>query len=95
MSGYPWITKIPILKYFFGQETKERQQSEIVFAITPHIIRGAEVTDENLKVIDIGSANTVTYRRDDSKVASENPLLVPPPAKSPDKPSTNQTTAKP
>ena len=95
MSGYPWITKIPILKYFFGQETKERQQSEIVFAITPHIIRGAEVTDENLKVVDIGSANTVTYRRDDSKIASVNPLPVPPSAKSPDKPSTGSTAAKP
>jgi hypothetical protein len=54
MSGYPLDYKIPILKYLFGQETKERQQSEIVFAITPHIIRGGEVTDENLKMVDVG-----------------------------------------
>src|ERR1017187_5083705 len=63
MSGYPWLTKIPILKYLFGQETKERAQSEIVFAITPHIIRSNEVTDENLKMVDLGSGNTVTYRK--------------------------------
>jgi general secretion pathway protein D len=95
MSGYPWLTKIPILKYLFGQETKERQQSEIVFAITPHIIRGGEVTDENLKMVDIGSANSVTYRRDDSKIALANPLPVQPPTKSSDKTSTSSAAAKP
>jgi general secretion pathway protein D len=73
MSGYPWLTKIPILKYLFGQDTKERQQSEIVFAITPHIIRGGEVTDENLRMVDIGSANSVTYRRADSKTEDVKP----------------------
>ena len=39
LAGYPWLMKIPILKYLFGQENKERQQSEVVFAIIPHIIR--------------------------------------------------------
>jgi general secretion pathway protein D len=73
MSGYPWLTKIPILKYLFGQDTKERQQSEIVFAITPHIIRGGEVTDENLRMVDIGSANSVTYRKADSKAEDVKP----------------------
>jgi len=63
MSGYPWLTKIPILKYLFGQETKERAQSEIVFAITPHIIRSNEVTDDNLRMVDIGSGTNVTYRK--------------------------------
>ncbi len=63
MSGYPWLTSMPILKYFFGQENKERQQSEIVFAIIPHIIRSTEVTDENLKMVDLGSSNSVTYHK--------------------------------
>jgi general secretion pathway protein D len=67
LSGYPWLTKIPILKYLFGQETKERQTSEIVFAIIPHIIRSNEVTDENLKLVDLGSANSVTYRKAGTK----------------------------
>ena len=95
MSGYPWITKIPILKYFFGQETKERQQSEIVFAITPHIIRGGEVTDENLKMVDIGSANTVAYRKDDSKVASIDAPPNQPALKPTDKPAASSPVAKP
>lgn len=69
LSGYPWLTKIPILKYLFGQETKERQTSEIVFAIIPHIIRSRDVTDQNEKIVDIGSGNTVTYRKEESKAA--------------------------
>jgi len=67
LSGYPWLTKIPILKYLFGQGSKDRQQNEIVFAITPHIIRANEVTDENMRMVDIGTGSTVTYRPMDGK----------------------------
>jgi general secretion pathway protein D len=67
LSGYPWLTKIPILKYLFGQENKDRQQSEIIFAITPHIIRSNEVTDDNQKMTDIGTGTAVTYRAVDSE----------------------------
>jgi general secretion pathway protein D len=73
LSGYPWLTKIPILKYLFGQENKERQQNEIVFAITPHIIRSNEVTDENLRMVDIGTTNSVSYRPMDPKSSAEKP----------------------
>jgi general secretion pathway protein D len=66
MSGYPWLMKIPILKYLFGQETKERTTTEVVFAITPHIVRGRDVMDDNLRILDVGTAGTVTYRRDNS-----------------------------
>jgi general secretion pathway protein D len=95
MSGYPWLTKIPILKYFFGQETKERQQNEIVFAITPHIIRGPEITDQNLKIVDIGSANSVSYRRHESKTISANSMPAPPNPKPVEKIVINPPAAKP
>ena len=77
LSGYPWLIKIPILKYLFGQETKERQQNEIVFAITPHIIRGGEVTDENLRIVDVGSGSNVTYRKDETKADAAKPAPAP------------------
>ncbi len=77
LSGYPWLTKIPILKYLFGQDNKQRQQSEIVFAITPHIIRSNEVTDENLRMVDIGTGNSVTYRPMDLKSEAAKPVTVP------------------
>jgi general secretion pathway protein D len=62
LSGYPWITKVPILKYLFGQETKDRSQNEIVFSITPHIIRSQEINDQNLRLVDVGTGNNVEVR---------------------------------
>jgi general secretion pathway protein D len=67
LSGYPWLANIPILKYLFGQENKDRRQDEIVFAITPHIVRAEEITDENLRLIDIGTGNTVGLRYKEPK----------------------------
>ncbi len=67
LSGYPWLAKIPLLKYLFGQEKKERTESEIVFAITPHIVRAEEITDENLRLIDIGTGTSVGLRRREPK----------------------------
>jgi len=78
MGGYPWLTKIPILKYLFGQSTKERNQNEIVFAVTPHIIRGGDVTDDNLRIVDLGSANSVTYRKDEPKTDAAKPAAAQP-----------------
>ena len=73
MSGYPGILNMPLLKYLFGQENKERQQTEIVFAIIPHIIRSTPVTDDNLKIVDLGSENSVTYRRANADNGSNSP----------------------
>lgn len=67
LSGYPWLTKIPILKYLFGQEQKERLEDEVVFAITPHIVRAQEITDENLRMIDVGTNNTIGLRYQEAK----------------------------
>ncbi len=63
IGGYPWLMNIPILKYLFGQQTKDHAKSEIVFAIIPHIVRSYEVTDENLKLVDLGNGSNVTYRK--------------------------------
>ena len=67
LSGYPWLTKIPILKYLFGQEDKQRQENEIVFAITPHIVRSLEIDDDNLRLVDLGRGNSVTVGHNDPR----------------------------
>ena len=70
MSGYPWLSRLPILKYLFAQDNKERTENEIVFAITPHIIRAQEVTEDNLRVIDVGTGNSIELRRKPSVPAA-------------------------
>jgi len=59
LSGIPGLASIPILGYFFGQKTQDHSQDETVFAITPHIIRGASISELNQRAIDIGTANTI------------------------------------
>lgn len=36
-QGLPWISKVPILGYFFKNVETEKQKSELVIFITPHI----------------------------------------------------------
>src|SRR5712692_4670269 len=82
LSGYPWITKIPILKYLFAQEDKEKHEKEIVFAITPHIVRPQELTEQNLRVVDVGNGNSVVLSHKELKTAkpsSSTPPATPTP----------------
>jgi general secretion pathway protein D len=73
LSGYPGLAKIPILKYLFGQENKDHEQTEVVFAVTPHVIRSNEINDDNLKVIDVGSGNGIAYRSEEPAPIAPKP----------------------
>jgi len=63
MSGYPWVSRIPILKYLFAQDTREHTETEIIFAITPHIVRAQEVTEDNMRQIELGTGSQIDLRR--------------------------------
>ncbi len=63
LSGYPWISSVPILKYLFSSEHTDKRQNEIVFVLIPHIVRAQELTRMNLKSLDIGTGNTIELRR--------------------------------
>jgi hypothetical protein len=62
LSGYPYLAHLPVLKYLFAQEDKERQENEVVFAITPHIVRAQDITEDNLKLVDVGTGTNVGIR---------------------------------
>jgi general secretion pathway protein D len=72
LSGYPWLTKVPILKYLFGQEAKDRRENEIVFAITPHVIRAQDITEQNLRLVNVGNGAEVEVRHKDPAAANAN-----------------------
>ena len=67
LSGFPLLSKVPILKYFFAQEDKQRNEDEIIFAITPHIVRAQELTDQNLRLVDLGAGGSVAVRHTDPR----------------------------
>jgi general secretion pathway protein D len=59
MSGYPGLSNVPILKYLFSEHHTEKHQNEIVFVLTPHIIRGPDVSEDNLKPLNVGTGSTI------------------------------------
>jgi general secretion pathway protein D len=63
MSGLPWLSQIPGLKYLFGQGQKSKTDNETVFALMPHIVRRLDVEDLNIRPVDIGTQNVVEVRR--------------------------------
>jgi general secretion pathway protein D len=59
MSGYPGLSNLPVLKYLFSDQHAEKHQNEIVFLMTPHIVRAQEVSPENLRPLDVGTESTI------------------------------------
>jgi general secretion pathway protein D len=66
VSGYPFLSQVPLLKYLFSAQNTERRTNEIVFVLVPHIIRSQDVSDQNLRPIDVGTANAIELRRKSS-----------------------------
>jgi len=53
MSGLPLLKDIPVLKYFFGKENKQRNDVEIIIMLTPHILKMPDVTAQDMIALDV------------------------------------------
>jgi general secretion pathway protein D len=62
VSGTPGLGEIPGLKYLFSTQQHEVQHKEIVFLITPHLVRGMQIKPLNLRQIDTGTGNSIELR---------------------------------
>lgn len=82
LSGWPVLARIPILGALFNQTNKDHQEDEIVFAITPHIVRADQITDENMRMVDVGSGTGIglRYKQEIKPAANEPPDNKPAPA---------------
>lgn len=93
LSGIPGLAQIPILKYLFSQTTAENRENEIVFAIIPHIVRGADINEMNQRAIDIGTSTTIELRHVNRAAAA--PAASTPAAPSAPGQAPNQAPANP
>jgi len=91
LTGYPLLAKIPILKYFFGQEQKTVSENEIVFALIPHIVRAQDLSDLNNQPVEVGTANAIELRR----ATPPPPTTLPPPQQQPAEPGFSAPPAQP
>jgi general secretion pathway protein D len=63
LSGIPGLGQIPLFRYFFSTEHKEKGENEIVFVLIPHVVRGQELSALNLKPLDVGTGTAIDLRR--------------------------------
>jgi general secretion pathway protein D len=62
LNGLPGLKDIPVLKYFFAQEQKTRDQTEIIVMLTPHILRMPDITRGNMEALYTGSETVPRLR---------------------------------
>ena len=55
LTGFPGLLRMPIVSRLFGSTNDQIQQTDIVFLLTPRLVRSSEITQENLDPIYIGS----------------------------------------
>jgi general secretion pathway protein D len=90
LSGLPILSSIPFLKYFFGSDTRDHRENELVFALIPHIVRGPDVNDSNQRMIDVGTANSLQLRHVAKQVEAAPAVPVAVPAGAPPQPLATQ-----
>jgi general secretion pathway protein D len=63
IGGIPFLGELPILKYIFASTQHEVQDDEIIFMLTPHVVRATDISPLNLQEIDTGTGANVELRR--------------------------------
>ena len=67
ITGFPFLSQLPVLKDIFSGNTKEIEQTDIILTLTPRIIRFPEINEDDMELIWVGTQS--------------KPGLKPPPAK--------------
>jgi general secretion pathway protein D len=78
LAGIPGLARIPLLGRLFSNEDVERNKTELVIALVPHIIRGPEISASNLRGISSGSATQIKVSYDTSKLVQDGIAAAPP-----------------
>jgi general secretion pathway protein D len=81
-TGIPGLAAIPLVGRLFSSENLEKDSSELVIALVPHIIRRPEITAENRKGIAVGNQTVVKLSygaRPDQQQQAEAPPVAPAP----------------
>ncbi len=94
-TGIPGLANIPFLGRLFKGENIEQDRNELVIALIPHIVRGPDITESNLRGVAAGNATQVkvTYapRKADERAAAVAPAAVAPAIGAPPAPAPQAT----
>ena len=59
-TGLPILSEIPVIKDLFGRTERDVLQTDIVMSITPYIVRMADIDDEDLEAVYVGTENAIS-----------------------------------
>jgi general secretion pathway protein D len=80
LSGWPGLAHIPILRYFFSDDTRNSEEDEILIVLTPYIVRMPEWTRSNLKTLYTGSETNIQVSREsDMRAPQQQQPITPEP----------------
>jgi type II secretory pathway component GspD/PulD (secretin) len=73
LTGFPGAIHVPVLQQLFSQNDEAITQTDVIMLLTPHVVRGPEITEADLRPIFIGSQQNLA-------LGGLPPLLAPAPA---------------
>ncbi len=59
VSGLPGVVDVPILNRLFADNNRASDQQDVVFSITPHIVRAPRVTERDLVAMPMGTEQEI------------------------------------
>lgn len=83
-QGVPGLSEIPVLGRLFSHDSTDHSRTDLVLTLTPHIVRTADVTAEDLEPIWVGTEENITFRGGSPRLESEAEGPFDEPARSPE-----------
>ena len=69
-DGIPGLSEIPVLGRLFSRKGSDNRRTDIVLTLTPHIIRRADIREEDLAPIWVGTEQNVVFRGSGPRIDS-------------------------
>lgn len=69
-DGIPGLSEVPVLGRLFSRKRNENRRTDIVLTLTPHIIRRADITEQDLAPFWVGTEQNVVFRGSSPRIDS-------------------------
>lgn len=80
LAGIPGLARIPLVGRLFSNQDLEKNKTELVIALIPHVVRGSDISASNLRGISSGSASQIKVSYDTTKLVQDGIADAPPAA---------------
>jgi general secretion pathway protein D len=77
----PFLSDLPVIGRLFSSNRRGRQSTDLILTMTPHIIRIADITEEDLRPMWVGTSQNITFRGMTPRMEGRNdgdPFVAPP-----------------